>query len=145
MSVCTLIAADCPLESHEPEKEYGVHFDIDTGVIDDGDTDDNFYLHPFSNIGHYSEKAYGVALEWFKYTEGRGEQVIAYIRRCLEQVEAVELCHVWLSDYDPPKIHRQRISIDELRPADIHKLDEEIIWADPASNQPTWHYLIITR
>ena len=44
MSVCTFIAADTPLQEVAPSKDYPVHIDIDSGIIDDGGTDDNFFL-----------------------------------------------------------------------------------------------------
>ena len=36
MSVCTFIAADCPLKEVSPEKEYPPHINIDEGTIEDG-------------------------------------------------------------------------------------------------------------
>ena len=46
MSVCTFIAADCPLKEAAPEKEYPLHINIDEGTIEDGGADDNyFYIH----------------------------------------------------------------------------------------------------
>ena len=91
MSVCTFIAANCPLPDVRPSKEYDVHIDIDTGVIDDGGADDNFYLFQFLDVRHYTDKQNAVKLEWYVYTEGRGQRIIDYITAALEQTETVEI------------------------------------------------------
>ena len=45
MSVCTFIAADCPLKEVSPEKEYPLHINIDEGTIEDDGADDNYFLY----------------------------------------------------------------------------------------------------
>ena len=50
MSVCTFIASNSPLPSVSPSKEYPVYINIDTGIIDDGGADDNFYLNKFHDV-----------------------------------------------------------------------------------------------
>lgn len=145
MSVCTFIAADCPLPDVRPAKEYGVHINIDTGVIDDGGADDHFYLYQVSDVRHYTDKQNAVELEWAVYTEGRGQRIIDYIKAAMEQTETVEIWHVWLSDYDPPKIKRKSIKVAELTPEDIHEIDEAVIWTDKYSDTPTWYCLEVVK
>ena len=145
MSVCTFIAANCPLPDVRPSKEYDVHIDIDTGVIDDGGADDNFYLFQFLDVRHYTDKQNAVKLEWYVYTEGRGQRIIDYITAALEQTETVEIWHVWLSDYDPSKMKRKSIKVGELTPEDIHEIDEAVIWTDKYSDTPTWYCLEVVK
>ena len=84
MSACRFLASDAPLPEYAPTQDYPISIDIDTGVIDDGGTDDNYFLLPFPEVEDYTPRNYGVALEW-RYTEGRAKQIIAYIKAALEQ------------------------------------------------------------
>ncbi len=136
MSVCTFLAADCPLPEYHPARDYPLHIDLDRGVIDDGGAEDNFHLYPFRDVSAYTDKACGMKLEW-RYTEGRALQLIAYIRRVLEQADCVQLWRVWLQDrYDfeeRPKIFRASVPAAELTAADLQELEDAVIWegADP--------------
>lgn len=145
MSVCTFIAANCPLPDVRPSKEYDVNFNIDTGVIDDGGADDHYYLYRFSGVRHYTDKENAVEIEMYVYTEARAKRIIDYIKDALEQTDTVEIWHVWLTDYDPPKIKRQRVSIDELTPEDIHEISNAEIWMDKYSDTPTWYCLEVVK
>ena len=151
MSVCTFVAADIPLQEVEPSKEYPLHIDLDKGIIDDGGADDNFFLLPFQDVQDYSDKKYGVYLEW-DYTDGRAEQILKYLRTVLEKTELVELWHVWLMDYyeyeDSPVIHKQTISIKKMTIQDIDELDKADIWTGPDKqipSRPSFYCLKITR
>ena len=151
MSVCKFIAADIPLQEVEPSKEYPLHIDLDKGIIDDGGADDNFFLLPFQDVQDYSDKKYGVYLEW-DYTDGRAEQILKYIREALEETDQVEFWHVWLMDCyeyeDSPVIHKQTISIKKMTIQDIYELDKADIWNGPDKQIPSrlsFYRLIITR
>ena len=97
MSACRFIASDYPLPEVAPEKEYPLEINIDTGTIYDGGADDNFFLYSFLDVSDYTNKKYGVSLEW-DYTDGRAEQILKYMRDALEKTEEIELWHVWLGD-----------------------------------------------
>jgi len=151
MSVCTFIAADIPLQEVAPSKEYPVHIDIDNGTIEDGGADDNFFLFSFPDVQDYSDKKYGVYLEWY-YTDGRAEQILNYMKEVLKKVESIELWHVWLMDYyeyeDSPVIRKRTISIEEMTIWDIYEMDNANIWNSPDKNipsRPSFYRLIITR
>jgi len=151
VSVCTFIAADIPLQEVTPSKEYPLHIDLDKGIIDDGGADDNFCLLSFYDVQDYTDKKYGVCLEWH-YTDGRAEQILKYIRTVLEKTELVELWHVWLMDYceyeDSPVIHKRTISIGDITIRDIYELDNADIWNSPDKNipsRPSFYCLKITR
>lgn len=151
MSVCKFIAADIPLQEVEPSKEYPLHIDLDKGIIDDGGADDNFFLLPFQDVQDYSDKKYGVYLEW-DYTDGRAEQILKYIREALEETDQVEFWHVWLMDCyeyeDSPVIHKQTISIKKMTIQDIYELDKADIWNGPDKqipSRPSFYCLKITR
>ena len=149
MSVCTFIASNSSLPSVSPSKKYPVYINIDTGVIDDGGADDNFYLNEFHDVDLYSDKEYGVWLEW-NYTDGRAKKIINYIKHALQETDSVELWHVWLMDYyeyeDRPIIYHSTISIDNLTIEDIKKLDNENIWKNKDyPNRPSFYCLTITN
>ena len=117
MSACIFIASDMPLVEVAPSQNYPFHIELDNGTIDDGGADDNYFLTHFEGVGDYTDKKYGVNLEW-NYTDGRAQQIIEYIKAALQEVDVIEFWHVWLMDYyeyeDRPFIHRYEISIDEL-------------------------------
>ncbi len=151
MSVCTFIASDFPLAEHSPSKEYPLEINIDNGTIYDGGADDNYFLSPFANVDIYTEKKYGVYLEW-NYCDGRAEHIIEYIKNVLQKTNAVELWRVWLTDYhefeDRPFIHRQTIAIEELTIEHIKGMDNAEIWDNPDKmhpNRPSFYCLRITR
>jgi hypothetical protein len=50
MSVCTFMAADCPLDEVRPSKKYPLEIDLDKGTIYDSDADDIFCLCKFRDI-----------------------------------------------------------------------------------------------
>lgn len=151
MSVCTFIAADTPLQEVAPSKDYSVHMDIDNGIIDDGGADDNFFLFSFREVQDYTNKKYGVYLEWY-YTNGRAERILEYIGAALEKTDSVELWHVWLMDYyeyeDSPVIHKRTISIKDMTIQDIAEINKADIWNKPDKqipSRPSFYRLIITR
>ena len=150
MSACTFIVADIPLASVSPEKEYPLEINIDTGEVFDGGADDNFFLLPFEEVDAYSEKKYGVMLEW-NYTSGRAERICDYIRVGLDSVEEVEFCRVWLGDWywyeyeDRPVLHERRISAADLTVEDIAELSSAEIWNNKDKNRPSFYRLTITR
>jgi len=80
MSVCTFIASDFPLPQVAPSQEYPLEINIDEGTIYDGGADDNFFLHTFEDVQSYTDKKYGVWLEWH-YTDGRAEKILKYMNR----------------------------------------------------------------
>ena len=65
MSVCTFIASDFPLTEFSPSREYPLEINIDNGTIYDGGADDNYFLFSFANVKDYTDKNYGVFLEWY--------------------------------------------------------------------------------
>lgn len=151
MSVCTFIAADIPLHEVAPSKEYPVHIDIDNGIVDDGGADDNFFLISFPDVRDYTDKKFGVYLEW-NYTDGRAEQILNYMKNALEKVEAIEFWHVWLMDYyeyeDSPVIKKRTLSIGDMTIRDIYEMDKAEIWNSPDKSmpsRPSFQCLKITR
>lgn len=139
MSVCTFLASDFPLPAVRPMKDYPLVINVDTGTIYDGGADDNFYLLPFSDVDRYTEKNYGVQLQWHP-TEGRAKQIVSYIKTALQNVDSVEIWHVWLTDYyefdGRPVVHRRNISIQDLSWQDILDLDAAEIWNVPDRQYP---------
>jgi hypothetical protein len=139
MSVCRFIAADMPLPIFAPAQTYPLHINLDTGTIDDGGADDNYFLTAFPDVKTYTDRSYGVSLEW-NYTDGRAEQIIAYIKNALHESASVEFWLVWLMDYceyeERPYIHRKTVSVQELTTAHIRELDSADIWNKPDRMYP---------
>lgn len=139
MSICTFIASDHPLPTVAPLQDYPLEINIDDDTIYDGGTDDNFSLHIFEDVQSYTDKKYGVCLEWH-YTDGRAKQILKYIKEALQNTDSVELWHVWLMDYyeyeDRPVIHHRTISIKKLTPTDIKEIDNAEIWNTPDKAHP---------
>ena len=88
---------------------------LTTATIYDGGADDNYFLIPFLNVADYTDKKYGVYLEW-DYTDGRAKQFIEYIKTAYKNQDVIEFWHVWLMDHyefeDRPFIHRNTFSIE---------------------------------
>lgn len=150
MSACRLIASDRPLAEYAPPRSYPVRIDIDNGILDDGGTDDNYYLTDFPDGRDYTQKEYAVALEW-DYTEGRAGQIIQYIKAALQQTDRVEFWLVWLTDYcefeDRPFIHRKTVPADQLTTAHIKQINDAVIWNTPDRTypgRPSFYCLTVT-
>ena len=151
MSICRFIASDMPLTEFSPPQEYPVMIDIDRGTIDDGGADDNYHLLSFDSVKDYTDKEYGVYLEW-NYTVGRAKQIIDYIKAALYKADSVEFWLVWLMDYyeyeDRPFVHRKTLSISELTIEHIKEIDSADIWNTPDKmypERPSFYCLTITR
>ena len=129
---------------------YPLEINLDDGEMYDGDADDNYSLFPFTDVWEYTDKKYGVHLEWNYYTEGRAKQLIEYLKNALQNADSVELWRVWLgvSDEfeDSPVIHRQTISVDELTVKHIEEIDHADVWNTPDKmypNRPSFYCLEI--
>ena len=74
MSVCTFLASDYLL----PEVDY--------------------FLYSFRDVRDYTDKSYGVYLEW-DCTDEEANELLKYIKEGLKKDKSIELWHVWLGDY----------------------------------------------
>lgn len=151
MSVCTFIASDVPLTTVEPSKQYPLFIDVDHNTVWDGDADDNYFLLPFAELSDYTDKKYGVILEW-RYTEGRAKQVLFYIGKVLEKAENVEIWHVWLGDHyeyeDSPVLKKSFLSFKDLTVADLKEIDEADLWNHPDPHypdRPSFYCLVVEK
>lgn len=151
MSVCTFIASDYPLPQVAPSQEYPLEINIDEGTIYDGGADDNFFLHTFEEVQSYTDKKYGVWLEWH-YTDGRAEQILKYMKEILQHTDSIELWHVWLMDYfeydERPVIHKRAVTIEEIIVDDIKEIDDAEIWDNPDKrnpNRPSFYCLTVRQ
>ena len=151
MSVFKFIASNMLLTEFAPSQDYPLHIKIDNGTIYDGGADDNYHLLSFDNVKDYTDKDYGVYLEW-NYTDGRAKQIVEYIRTALQKADTIEFWSVWLMGYyeyeDRPYIHRKTISIGELTTEHIKEIDNADIWNTPDKmypERPSFYCLTITR
>lgn len=155
MSACTFIASNASLPTVKPSKEYPLFIDLDHNTVWDGDADDNYFLVPFKepafDFSHYTDKKYCVSLEW-RYTEGRAKQILAYIKKALENDESVEIWRVWLSDFydyeESPVLKRQFLSWKDLTVEDLREMDEADFWNHPDPHypdRPSFYCLVVER
>ena len=127
MSVCTFLASDYLL----PEVDY--------------------FLYSFRDFRDYTDKSYGVYLEW-DCTDEEANELVKYIKEGLKKDQSIELWHVWLGDYyeyeDSPVIHKKVRSIKELTVQDIKELASAEIFNHPDKyipSRPSFYCLKITR
>lgn len=151
MSICRFIASDCPLPEFAPAQDYPVKIDLDNHTIDDGGADDNYVLRAFNRAEDYTDKKYGVYLEW-NDTDGRAEQILRYIKTALHKADPIEFWLVWLMDCweyeERPYIHKKTISIHDLTTAQIRQISNAAIWNTPDPQypqRPSFYCLTITR
>lgn len=140
MSVCTFIASDSPLSEAAPQKGYTWVFHADEGTACDGGADDNFFLCAFKDVQKYTDKKFGVCLEW-QYSNGRAKKILEYIRNALTHDTAIELWHVWLSDdycdyEESPVIQKCTVPFSDLSVDDIKEIDDAVIWNQPDKKYP---------
>ena len=151
MSVCTFLAADYELPTFAPSQDYSFHVNVDDGTIYDGGANDNYFLIEFKEVDLYTDKDYGVYLEW-DYTDGRANNILNYIKDALQNTDSVELWHVWLMDYydfeESPVIFSSTISIDDLTIYDIKEINNAPIFNHPDErypDRPSFYCLKIVR
>ncbi len=150
MSACRFIASDMPLAEFVPPQNYPLMINVDNGTIYDGGADDNYFLTSFANTQDYTDKNYGVSLEW-NYTDGRANQIIEYIKTALQESDSIEFWHIWLDYYefeDRPFVHKKTISVNELTASHIKEIDNAIIWNTPDKmhpERPSFYCLTVTR
>ena len=132
MSYFTYIASDYPLPMVErPDREMIIEIDTETGVVFDGDFEDDFALYPAECLSDVrTEKKYAVYLEWSYYTEGRANIIIEYIKENLKHTDEVELWHIWSGAGEIFNVHSKKIPIASLTPEMIRELDEREIKID---------------
>lgn len=115
-----------------------IRINTDTEEIEDGNFDDDFAIRPFSPLeafGIHTEKPYCAELEWFRYTKGRAENIISYIKEHLQKAEELEIWHVWLDDAETPVFKRREILLSELTAEMLQEIEEV-----PMSFDPLVHY-----
>ena len=150
MSTCLFIASDMPLAEFAPSQDYPIEIDMDKGTIHDGGADDNYFLISFESVKDYTDKNYGVFLEWY-YTDGRARQIIEYIKAALRKSDRIEFWHVWLDYYEfenRPYIHKQTIPLSELTTKHVKEINDGVIWNTPDKMYPTrpsFYCLTVTR
>lgn len=129
MSYFTYIASDYPLPKvGRPDREITIEFNTETGLVFDGDYEDDFALYPAEGLSDVrTEKKYAVYLEWNYYTEGRAKNIIAYIKENLKHTDEVELWRIWSGAGEIFNVHTKKIPIDSLCPELIRELDEQEI------------------
>ena len=109
------------------------HIDIEKGIFDIPDPDDNFDIWPIDTGDDLqSKKPYLAAVEWSRCTPARGEMLLDYIRRHLDKAEEVELWHTWMGgngeEEYPPLVKSCEISLSELDSEEICRFCESNVF-----------------
>ena len=110
-----------------------VNFDIDRGIIEDGGFDDDFSVWIADDMHEIKTEKKNIAvLDIVRYTDGRAEQIILYLKDHFDQSgEAkIELWNCWIGSEDLGRLVREKISIAELSKDTIF----ELINHDPLSD-----------
>lgn len=152
MSICTFIASDSPLREVAPHKVYPLTINLDEGVVYDGGADDNFWLHAFKDVQSYTDKKYGVRLEWYYFTVERAKEILEYINDALDYDTTIEIWHVWLKDYyeyeESPVIQKCTVPFSDVTVDDIREVDRAEVWNNPDKRypgRPSFYCLTIER
>lgn len=95
--------------------------------------DDHFSISPFEKWEDIlTKKTYCAGLKW-RYTKGRAARVIAYIKDYLQYTDEAEIWNIWMGTaYPPPLIKKIKISVDELTPELLEKIDGVDSYQEPA-------------
>ncbi len=106
-----------------------VNFNVDTGIITDGDFDDDFSVTPCSHFYNTPAKLkYCAVIDCHRFTKGRAKGIINYIKHHLCTAESVELWHCWIGDMDCRKTVRKSKNIESILPEDVLSFFEENVW-----------------
>ena len=99
--------------------------DVDLlGRVTDGGHDDDFCLLPFQEGEDvYTQKKHRVALGWHRYTRGRAEKIIEYIKENLRHTDQVEIWRIWMGADETPTICSLTIPVSKLTHQDIYEID----------------------
>ena len=135
------------LEDIDPdEPEVILWSDIEEIYEDDKlireDFDDDFSLLEMDyDLKKYSNKKFGVYIEWSFPTNSKAQNVAKYIQKILEETDNVEIWCVWLSESKPPLIKTTTIKSDELEAKHIMVLANADIWNNTDDEVPTYYCL----
>ncbi|MBR5792845.1 MAG: hypothetical protein IKY34_07045 [Ruminiclostridium sp.] len=117
------------------------------GRVTDGDYDDDFCLTPFEEGEDvYTQKAYKVALGWHRFTRGRAEKIIEYIKENLRHTDQVEIWRIWMGTDETPTICSLTVPVSKLTAQDIYEIDNRDV-VDAAKffgGLPVQYRLVIT-
>lgn len=118
-----------------------VFLDADSGTVTDGDFDDDFAVLPMEKLfGMHTEKEHCASVEW-RFTPGRAEQLIGYLKEQLSRMPEVELWHTWLDEEPRHRLRQVSIPISQLTVEDIAELERQEVWQEP----PTDYCFLLTR
>ena len=108
-----------------------VRFDVDRGVIEDGDLADDFavWLRE-KDESMPTEKKYCAEVEWVKFTPARGEMLIEYLKEQLANTDCLELWYGWLGD-EVKGVQVKKMSIADFKAEDIARLEQIEVWQEP--------------
>lgn len=101
--------------------------------VNDGGLDDDFAILKLNDAMEdiYTEKKHLAYIEWMKYTQGRAEKIIDYVKRGLEDTDDIEIWHIWMGNEERPFIKKRIIPADEFVPVDLENLAQLKVWAEP--------------
>ena len=111
-----------------------IHFNKETKELEDGDFDDDFSIRPFppSEVyGIHTEKPFCAEVCLHRYTDGRAENILRYIKEHIQKTEELELWHVWLDDYETPVFRKKELLLSDLSVSTLKELEEVQLTVKP--------------
>lgn len=134
MSSFMLFASDSPLREVPYPPDLTVDFDTGSGAVIDGGMDDGFAIFPRKPLPELpSEKRYLAVLEW-RYTPGRAEKIIGYLKEHLASADELEFWHTWQDMDFGHRVRKAEIPIGDLTIDDIRELDQLEVSRDPVTD-----------
>lgn len=92
-----------------------VNINVDSGKIDDGGFDDDFGIFPIQKtVEMKTDRKYCAEFEILRYTTGRAEQFIEYLKKQLARSEEIELWNAWLGEPYDQITEKTAINADDL-------------------------------
>lgn len=114
-----------------------IHFNKETKELEDGDFDDDFSIRPFPPtevFGIHTEKPFCAEVCLHRYTDGRAENILKYIREYMQKAEELEIWHVWLDDYETPLLKRKELLLSDLSVSTLKELEEMQLTIKPLTH-----------
>ena len=141
MSSVLLFASCHPLNEIPYPSDFTVNYDIDHGTVDDGGLDNGFAIFPTEKVLELQTKKENFAILEWRYTPGRAQKVIEYLREHLKTAVEIEFWHIWRDmDFDH-KVRKLEIPLDAFTVEDIRELDQLEVWREPVTD----YCYVITR
>jgi len=106
-----------------------ININIDTGIVTDGDYDDDFSVWCAEKTAEMcTDKKYCAVVDCHRYTIGRVKQFIEYLKEQLANLDEIEIWHMWLGGDEQHNIIKTTIPITEFTVEHFLELEKRDVW-----------------